>query len=169
MRLCLARLHLTRKTLLIAGATMLLVGGGGIAAYATVLNPVSSSGVIYGCYANAAVNGSHLLVLQDTGTSCPKGTTAISWSQTGPSGAAGSPGPAGPSGPTGEPGILRRVRAARQPGCTRLARTGRQPRRRCHRRGQCARLRLSRRGDHRHRRQRQRRLCLQRYVTRHVI
>ena len=105
MRLSLPWPHLNRKTLLIAGATTLLVGGGGgIAAYATVLNPVSSSGVIYGCYTNAEVNGSHALVLQDTGTSCPKGTTAISWSQTGPSGASGSPGPAGPSGPTGVPG-----------------------------------------------------------------
>ena len=104
MRLLLPRPHLTRKTLLVAGATTLLLGGGTIAAYATILSPVSS-GVIYGCYSNAALNGSHVLVLQDTGTSCPKGTTAISWNQTGPSGAAGSPGPAGPSGPPGATGL----------------------------------------------------------------
>jgi hypothetical protein len=104
MRLWRPRPHLNRTTLLIAGATTLLVGGGGLAAYATVLNPVSSSGVIYGCYTNAAINGSHALVLQDTGTSCPKGTTAISWSQTGPAGAAGSPGPSGPPGPAGAAG-----------------------------------------------------------------
>jgi hypothetical protein len=98
------RPHLNRTTLVIAGATTLLVGGGGIAAYATVLNPVGSSGVIYGCYTTAAINGSHALVLQDTGTSCPKGTTAISWNQTGPAGAPGSTGPAGPAGPAGSAG-----------------------------------------------------------------
>jgi hypothetical protein len=104
MRLWRPRPHLTQKTLLIAGATTLVVGGGGLAAYATVLSPVSSSGVIYGCYTNAAINGSHVLVLQDTGTSCPKGTTAITWNQAGSPGAPGSPGPAGPSGPPGSPG-----------------------------------------------------------------
>lgn len=104
MRLSLPKPHLTRKTLVIAGAVTLLLGVGSIAAYATVLNPVSSSGVIYGCYTNAAVNGSHALVLQDTGTSCPKGTTAISWNQTGPAGAPGSAGPAGPAGPSGSAG-----------------------------------------------------------------
>ena len=103
MRLWRPRPHLNRTTLLIAGATTLLVGGG-VAAYATVLNPVSSSGVIYGCYTTAAINGSHALVLQDTGTSCPKGTTAISWNQTGPAGAPGSQGPAGPAGAPGSQG-----------------------------------------------------------------
>jgi Collagen triple helix repeat (20 copies) len=112
------RLRPTR-TVIIAGAVTLLLAGGGAAAYATVLNPVSSSGTIYGCYTNAEVNGSHALVLQDTGTTCPKGTTAISWNAsgppgptgpagpsglTGPSGAAGSPGPSGPSGAAGPSG-----------------------------------------------------------------
>ena len=147
MRLCLPRPHLTRKTVVIAGATTLLAGGGGIAASATILSPVSNSGVIYGCYTTAGVNGSHVLVLQDTGTSCPKGTTAISWNQTGPSGAAGSPGPAGPSGP---PGATGRARPARPAPRGRPARPARQPWSRRHRRGECPCFGLSRRGDHRH-------------------
>ena len=38
--------------------------------------------------ANAELNGSHVFVLQDAGTSCPKGTTAISWNAQGPTGTA---------------------------------------------------------------------------------
>jgi len=43
--------------------------------------PVDSSGVIHGCYTNTALNGSHVFVLQDAGTNCPRGTTPISWNQ----------------------------------------------------------------------------------------
>jgi Collagen triple helix repeat (20 copies) len=99
-----------KRYVLPATVALLLAGGGGIA-YATVLSPVSSSGVINGCYTNAEVNGSHVLVLQDQGTKCPKGTTAISWSQsggagaTGPAGPAGAPGAAGAVGPSGPPGV----------------------------------------------------------------
>lgn len=97
------RLHLTRPVIA-AGAITLLVAGGGIAAYATVLNPVSSSGVIFGCYTTTAHNGSHRLVLQDTGTSCPSGTTAISWNASGPPGPTGATGPSGATGPAGPSG-----------------------------------------------------------------
>jgi hypothetical protein len=38
--------------------------------------------------------------LQDAGTTCPKGTTAISWNQQGPAGSTGSPGRAGADGNT---------------------------------------------------------------------
>jgi Collagen triple helix repeat (20 copies) len=77
----------------------LLLAGGGTAAYATVVASPVSSGVIYGCYTNAAINGSHAVVLQNAGTTCPNGTTAISWNEQ------GSPGPAGPSGPAGPTGL----------------------------------------------------------------
>ena len=89
------RLRPTR-TILIAGAVTLLLGAGTAVAAAAVMSspsPVSSSGVIDACWTNAEVNGSHIIVLQDQGTSCPKGTTPISWNETGPIG------PAGPAGP----------------------------------------------------------------------
>ena len=89
-----------RTGLLAAGFATVLVAGGGTALAATSGGPVSS-GVVYGCYTNAEVNGSHALVLQDAGTTCPKGTTAVSWNQQGPAGAMGPAGPAGPAGPTG--------------------------------------------------------------------
>jgi hypothetical protein len=45
-----------------------------------------------------------VFVLQDAGTSCPKGTTAISWNQTGPAGPAGPAGTTGPAGAIGSAG-----------------------------------------------------------------
>lgn len=91
----------TRTGLLAIGATMALTIGGGTAFAAIAGSPVSSGGVISGCYTTQALNGSHVFVLQDAGTTCPKGTAAISWSQTGPAGATGLAGPAGPAGATG--------------------------------------------------------------------
>jgi hypothetical protein len=38
--------------------------------------------------------------MQDTGTTCPKGSTAVSWNQQGPAGATGPQGPAGSDGHT---------------------------------------------------------------------
>jgi hypothetical protein len=90
----------TRTGLLAIGAAIALTVGGG-AAYATVAASPVSGGVISGCYTNAEINGSHVFVLQDASTSCPKGTTAVSWNQTG---AAGPAGPAGPAGSTGQTG-----------------------------------------------------------------
>jgi hypothetical protein len=78
------RIVLTAAAL--AGA---LVLGGGVALAATS-GPESSAGVITGCYTNAAVNGSHALFVQNAGTSCPKGTSAISWNEQGPAGQNGS-------------------------------------------------------------------------------
>ncbi|MGB6455899.1 MAG: hypothetical protein WBH47_15605 [Streptosporangiaceae bacterium] len=77
---------------------------------------------ITGCYTNAEVNGSHALVLQDAGTSCPKGTSAVTWGQQGPAGpagqagAAGPQGPAGPTGPTGQTGAAGAAGQAGAPG-----------------------------------------------------
>ncbi|TVZ01917.1 hypothetical protein EAS64_31250 [Trebonia kvetii] len=88
-----------RMLLIGTGSAVVLVAGGGIAYAAGVASgPVDSSGAFHGCYTNQAVNGSHAVVLQDAGTTCPKGTTAISWSMTGPAG------PAGPAGDTGAVG-----------------------------------------------------------------
>jgi hypothetical protein len=71
-----------RRSILIAAVTVAVLAIGGVA-YATV---VDSTGVIHGCVTNAGVNGSHALVVQDTGTSCPKGTSSLNWNQAGPGG-----------------------------------------------------------------------------------
>jgi hypothetical protein len=92
-----------RMGLLTAGLAVTLVAGGGTA-LAVSAGPVSSSGVINGCYTTAEVDGSHALVLQDTGTTCPKGTTAIQWNQAGPAGPAGAVGAVGATGATGATG-----------------------------------------------------------------
>jgi hypothetical protein len=103
-----------RTALLASGFAIVLVAGGGTALGAVASSgPVDSSGVVHGCYTNAEVNGSHALVLQDAGTTCPKGTTSVSWNElgptgpqgpTGPTGATGSQGPAGPQGSQGPAG-----------------------------------------------------------------
>jgi hypothetical protein len=91
------------RTIVIAtGATIALIGTG--TAYAAVAGPIDSSGVIHGCYYPATTSGSHKVVMQNTGTNCPSGTTAIKWNQTGPAGPAGPPGPQGPKGDTGPQG-----------------------------------------------------------------
>jgi Collagen triple helix repeat (20 copies) len=109
-----ARLRIT-KAVITGAAALALVAGGTAAVAAIAAGPVDSSGVIHGCWTNAAINGTHVFVLQDAGTSCPKGTTAISWNQAGPAGpagpagatgATGSAGPAGPIGPTGATGAV---------------------------------------------------------------
>jgi hypothetical protein len=95
-----------RKRYAIPAVIAVLLAGGGTAAYATVIaSPVSSSGVIDGCYTSAEIKGSHVFVLQDQGTACPKGTTPISWNQTGPSGPAGPSGATGATGPAGPTGL----------------------------------------------------------------
>jgi len=87
----------------IGGAIALTIGGS--TAYAAIAGgPVDASGVVHGCYTNAEVNGSHALVLQDAGTTCPKGTTAVSWNEQGSAGATGPQGPAGPTGTQGPAG-----------------------------------------------------------------
>jgi hypothetical protein len=99
----------TKKILITTGAALVLAGGGTAAgaAVASSPSPVSSGGVIDGCYTNAEISGSHVVVLQDQGTSCPKGTTAVSWNEQGAAGATGPqgpPGPAGAAGPQGQAG-----------------------------------------------------------------
>lgn len=91
--------------IVITGAWAVALAAGGTAAGAAIAGgPVDGSGVIHGCYTNRTLNGSHIFVLQDAGSTCPNGTTAIQWNQTGPAGAAGPQGPAGPTGNTGPAG-----------------------------------------------------------------
>ena len=100
------RLRVTRPVIVAGAATLMLAGGTAVATAAVMssASPVSGSGVIDGCWTNAQINGSHVIVLQDQGTSCPKGTTAISWNQSGPTGPAGPAGPTGPAGTAGPAG-----------------------------------------------------------------
>src|SRR5581483_2069291 len=93
-----------RKVAFAVLVATLVVGGGGAAVAAVTDGPVDSAGVIHGCWSNAALNGSRVLVLPDASTSCPRGTTGISWNQTGPTSPAGPAGPVGPAGPTGDQG-----------------------------------------------------------------
>jgi hypothetical protein len=90
-------MHMPRRALVITGVTTLLLGAC-TAAFAMIADGPVSGGVIYGCFKAAATNGSHTLVLQNAGSSCPSGDTAIKWNQRGPSG------PQGPEGRTGHQG-----------------------------------------------------------------
>jgi len=90
--------RLGRRGLIVVAAAGLLVGGGGVAfAAVAASSPIDGNNVIHGCYTNAAINGSHVFVLQDAGTSCPKGTTAISWNSQGTPGTPGTNGTNGVS------------------------------------------------------------------------
>jgi hypothetical protein len=99
-----------RTALLAAGFAAVLVAGGGTALAAAASSGPVSGGVVYGCYTNAAINGSHALVLQNAGTgggppTCPSGTTEVSWNQTGPQGIPGATGATGATGPQGPIGL----------------------------------------------------------------
>ena len=75
--------------IIIAGASALVLAagtGGATAAMMSSPTPVDSFGVIHGCYANTAIDGSHIFWLQNAETNCGKGTTAIAWNQQGPAG-----------------------------------------------------------------------------------
>lgn len=91
-----------RRMVITGAVAMALVAGGTAAGAAITSGPVDSSGVIHGCYTAQAVKGSHAFVLQDAGSSCPNGTTAIEWNQQGPRGPQGPAGPQGESGWSGE-------------------------------------------------------------------
>ena len=118
-------MHMTKRAALVAGAASVLALAGGGTAFAaggsTALNdalavvtgsPITSAGVISACYGPDA-DGSHVVLLQDSGTTCPKGTTPISWNQTGPAGPAGAIGATGPAGPAGSAGPAGAIRARR--------------------------------------------------------
>jgi hypothetical protein len=95
----------TRTALLAIGGTIAATIGGSTAYAAVAAGPVSSGGVVSGCYTNAEISGSHALVLQNQGTTCPRGTTAVSWNEQGPAGATGATGAQGDAGPQGPAGL----------------------------------------------------------------
>src|SRR6516162_1794051 len=91
----------------ISAASGLVLLARGAAAGAAVAGPIDSSGVIHGCYVTNGSGGQHAIVLENAGSSCPAGMTAITWNQqgaAGPAGPAGAAGPAGPAGPAGAKG-----------------------------------------------------------------
>ena len=90
--------------LMVIGAAALLGVAGATAAGAPVAAGPVRSGVIHGCWTTNAVHGSHVIKLQNAGTRCPRGTTAISWNQKGPAGPTGATGPQGAAGPQGPAG-----------------------------------------------------------------
>src|ERR1022692_794594 len=79
-------------------AALLLTGGIGIASASIP----SSSGVINGCYSR--YDGFLRVIDISKGQACQKGSTPLSWNQTGPQGPQGPTGPAGASGPQGPAG-----------------------------------------------------------------
>ncbi len=83
----------------ISAASGLALLAGGTAAGAAIAGPVGGDGTIHGCY---DVGGNVKVI--DASATCPKGYTALNWSQTGPKGPAGATGPAGPQGPAGAVG-----------------------------------------------------------------
>jgi len=94
--------------IILAGSGTLALVAGGTAAGAAVLSGPVSGGVVNACYATTgASNGSHAVLLENTGTSCPSGYTHITWNQkgqtgpAGPTGATGATGATGPQGPAG--------------------------------------------------------------------
>jgi hypothetical protein len=94
--------------MMVAGAAAVALVAGGTAAGAALASspsgPIDSSGVVHGCYAPQGTKGGYLLELQKAGTGCPKGSTAISWSQKGPQGPTGATGARGATGATGPQG-----------------------------------------------------------------
>jgi hypothetical protein len=113
-----------RVTIGTGAAVALLVCSGGAwaeaasASGAAPRSPIDANGVIHGCWSSAEVDGSHVLVLQNAGSSCPKGTIAISWSQGGSSGPTGATGTAGAKGLTGANGATGASGAAGVTGAT---------------------------------------------------
>jgi len=98
-------MHITRKFGIIAAvpAALVLGAAGAYAATTSSSSPIDSSGVIHGCYASRAIRGSHTVTLQNAGTGCSRGATAVTWNQKGATGPVGPKGPAGATtaGPSG--------------------------------------------------------------------
>ncbi len=104
------RLPGTKVRAAIVGAVVAAAVVGGVS-YASIPD---AAGVIHGCYTN---DSPHTLRVLDTARTptCPRGTTAISWNQTGPQ---GEPGPAGTAGAAGTPGAPGPAGTPGTPGAT---------------------------------------------------
>lgn len=93
-----------RKRLMLAiGGVVAIAGTITAVAFATgVTLPFSGDGnTINGCYNTSS---GQLSLLTPSKPTCPAGTTAIKWNQTGPQGPQGVAGPQGPKGDTGATG-----------------------------------------------------------------
>jgi hypothetical protein len=90
------------RTAVIASVTLAVLAVAGVAAASIP----DSNGVITAC--RRTTSGELRVIDTATTASCPNGWTRLTWSQTGPAGAAGPSGPAGatgPAGPQGAPGL----------------------------------------------------------------
>src|SRR5258708_37849336 len=83
----------TYKIGILIGITALVLTAGGAIAYASIPAP---NGTIDGCYKTSGPAQGALIIIDSTAT-CPSGTAALNWNQTGPQGPAG-PAPPGPRG-----------------------------------------------------------------------
>src|SRR5258708_22769510 len=83
----------TYKIGILIGITALVLTAGGAIAYASIPAP---NGTIDGCYKTSGPAQGALIIIDSTAT-CPSGTAALNWNQTGPQGPAG-PSPAGAGG-----------------------------------------------------------------------
>jgi hypothetical protein len=100
-----SKISMKNKAVVTTAAALALVACGTAAGAAVLAGPIGSDGVIHACYTTTAIHGSHAVVLQNTGRRCPRGTTAISWNQTGRQGVPGRQGPPGQPGQQGPPGV----------------------------------------------------------------
>src|SRR5258708_39965096 len=86
----------TYKIGILIGITALVLTAGGAIAYASIPAP---NGTIDGCYKTSGPAQGALIIIDSTAT-CPSGTAALNWNQTGPQGPAG-PATLGPRGAGG--------------------------------------------------------------------
>jgi hypothetical protein len=99
-----------KNVMIAVGAGLVVIVGATTAYAAEKPSAVVSNGVIQGCVSTWSIDGAHRLLLHDTNSTCPRGTTDLNWNQRGPSGpkgpagAAGPPGATGPAGPQGAAG-----------------------------------------------------------------
>jgi hypothetical protein len=76
-----------RRVAVIALSATVLAGVGTAAAAVIHHSSPVSGGVVNACYKTAAAsNGSHAVLLENTGHACPSGYTDVTWNKTGPSG-----------------------------------------------------------------------------------
>jgi hypothetical protein len=102
---------MTWRRILIAAFCAMGLTTMGIIAYAAIPD---ASGVIHACYSTQAVRGQHSVTLTDS--TCPTGTTAISWNHAGPQGPQVPQGPQGPAGSPGASGYELVTRTVHLPG-----------------------------------------------------
>ncbi len=95
---------LSKRASLITAGVVLVLGGGGVAAWASSAGTIPGpDGVIHGCYLSGKSQLKPLSLVESS-TPCPKGFTAIDFNQTGPTGPTGATGATGLTGATGPTG-----------------------------------------------------------------